>query len=156
MEDNKIECPVCKQVECFKESVELQDSTIDSYLCLGCGYTTTSKNIDESIDVRTWEQSMPEIIKNSKVVTADKLAWYPSVLNFPSKGIIFPDGTNEHTWVWTAAKVVPVSEADAEKYPIPNKPGHFYGTRLDMENKVTFKKNDFKSACLHIGILEEK
>lgn len=151
--ENKIICPWCNQLDCYVEKV----LDIESYLCLSCGYTTTSKHIDGSIDLRKWEQTTAELIKKSKKIdTATKLVWYPSVLNFQSKGIIFPDGTNEENWQWRVAHVVEVPEAEKSKYPIPGKEGEFYSTRIDLAGSKMFTKADFKNACFELGILEKE
>jgi hypothetical protein len=151
--ENKIRCKVCHTMECYHET----ENDIDSYLCMNCGYTTTSLNKEGSIELRKWEMTTPELIKNSKFIDTDTdLVWYPSVLNFPSKGIIFPDGTNENNWNWRVAKVVEIPEGDRSKYPIPGKDGEYYSTRLDMKNSIEFNRNDFKNACIELGILESK
>ena len=70
--DNLIKCAVCGEEECYKET----ESNIDSYLCMSCGYTTTSLNINESIELRKWEQHTPELIKNSKFIDSEtNLVW---------------------------------------------------------------------------------
>lgn len=149
--ETKIICRICAEEECYKES----ENGIDSYLCMNCGYTTTSLNKKDSIELRKWEITTPELIKNSKIIDSD-LVWYPSVLNFPSKGLVFPDGTNEENWSWRVAKVVEIPEEDRGKYPVPGKEGEFYSTRLDMANSKQFPRDQFKAACIELGILEEK
>lgn len=148
--ENTITCPCCGAPDCYKESMD----GIDSYLCMGCGYTSTSKNIDGSIPLRKWESTTPELIKKSKIVDSSNIAWYPSIMNLPSIGIIFPDGTNETEWGWRVAKVVEIPEADRSKFPIPNKPGEYYATKLDMKNSKIFAKSEFKAACVELGILK--
>ena len=46
--DDKINCSVCGELDCYKES----ENDIDSYLCMNCGYTTTSLNKEDSIELR--------------------------------------------------------------------------------------------------------
>lgn len=152
MEENtKIQCPVCFEIECFKET----ENSIDSYLCMSCGYTTTSANINESIHVRKLELGTPELIKHAKFVDPEtNLVWYPSVLNFPTKGLIFPDGVNETSWDWRVAKVINIPEDEQTKFPIPGKDGEFYKTKIDMQNSKLFPRDEFQSACIELGILE--
>jgi Zn ribbon nucleic-acid-binding protein len=151
-DNGKIECPVCKQIECYVEA----ESGIDSYLCVGCGYTTTSKHVHNSIDLRQWEQVTAEIIKASKFVdTNTNLVWYPSVLNFPSKGLIFPDGTNESNWKWRMAPVVQIPEEERTKYPVPGKKDEYYSSRINMGGSKLFERNEFKTACEELGILQK-
>jgi hypothetical protein len=150
--DNVIVCKVCGQEECFKET----ENDIDSFLCMGCGYTTTSLNVDDSIELRKWEQTTPELIKKSKFVDPDtNLVWYPSVLNFPNIGMIFPDGTNEDNWNWRVARAVDIPEEDRSKYPVPGKDGEFYTRRIDMKGSKLYERTDFKTACEDLGILQK-
>lgn len=152
MEDNKIQCEVCFETECYKET----EAGIDSYLCMHCGYTTTSENVDGSIHVRKIELTTPELIKQSRFVDPNNLVWYPSVLNFPSKGLVFPDGTNETNWKWRVAKMVDIPEAEQIKYPIPGQDKEYYKTRIDMQNSIEYDRYDFASACVDLGILQKE
>lgn len=150
--DNLIKCPVCGQEDCYKES----ENNIDSYLCMACGYTSTSLNLNESIDLRKWEQSTPELIKKSKWIDPDtNLVWYPSVLNFPNIGMIFPDGTNETNWKWRLCRAIDIPVEDQNKYPIPGKEGQFYTKRIDMKGSILYEKENFKTACEDLGILQK-
>lgn len=146
--DDKIICAHCGELECYKESM----GDVDSFLCMGCGYTSTTLNKDGSVELRKWEMTTPELIKKAKFVDKDGLAWYPSVLNLPSTGLIFPDGVNENDWGWRVAKVVAIPEEDRNKYPIPGKQNEYYSTRLDMKNSKYFSRIDFKTACIELGI----
>lgn len=150
--NNKIQCPVCGADDCYKES----ESNVDSYLCVSCGYTTNSLYLKNSVALSSWEKSTPKLISNSKFVD-DKtnLVWYPSVLNFPSMGMIFPDGPNEFEWQWRVAKIVEIPEEEQNKYPVPNTNNEFYKSKLDMESSKFFERTDFKNACIELGILEE-
>lgn len=150
IKSEKIQCPVCFEKECYKESFK----DVESYLCMGCGFTTTNKHIAGSIELRQWEMTTATLIKKAKFVDPEtNLVWYPSVLNFPTKGIVFPDGKNEYEWGWRAASVIEVSEADREKYPIPGKKGEYYKSRVDMASSKLFQRGEFKQACESVGIL---
>lgn len=150
--DDKIHCSVCGELDCYKES----ENNIDSYLCMSCGYTTTSLNKEDSIELRKWEQSTPQLIKKSKWVDPEtNLVWYPSVLNFPSIGMIFPDGISEDNWNWRMAKAIDIPEEEKSKYPIPGKSGEFYSRRIDMKGSVIYDRKDFKTACEDLGILQK-
>lgn len=150
--DNLIKCAVCGEEECYKET----ESNIDSYLCMSCGYTTTSLNVNESIELRKWEQHTPELIKKSKFIDSEtNLVWYPSVLQFPNIGMIFPDGTNEENWKWRVARAVDIPEEERSKYPIPGKKDEYYARRIDMKSSVTYERTAFKAACEDLGILQK-
>lgn len=149
----KLKCPHCNQIECYKET----ESGIDSYLCMSCGYTTNTLFKMDSEELAAWEESTPMIVKNSKFMDdSTKLVWYPSVLNFPSKGMVFPDGTSELDWKWRVAKIMQIPEDERENYPIPGKDGEFYASKLDIENSSLYEKYDFTSACVDLGILQSQ
>ena len=42
-----------------------------------------------------------------------------------------------------------------EKYPIKNKPGHFYEYRMDMNTIQSYEMKDFMEALSYIGVLPE-
>ena len=84
------------------------------------------------------------------------LVWYPTVLNFPSFGIIFPDGANKTDWKWTAAPAVDVAPEEQKNYPIPGQTDKFYQRRIDMAESRKFLSNDFYGACLFLGFVKPK
>ena len=99
------------------------------------------------------------------------LAWFPTVITMPEKGMIFPEpikGTTtldsnpvlENTkgksdWKWTVVKAIPVTEEEKEKYPIPNQPGEFYKTRMDMKNLKRYDKLCFMDAAEELGMFKK-
>lgn len=149
--ETKLFCPRCHVQECYMET----ENDIDSYLCMNCGYTTNSLYIDGSEKIQEWEESTPVLIKKAKFLDeSTNLVWYPSVLNFPSIGMIFPDGTNEYDWIWRAAEVVTIPENERSQYPIPGKDGEFYTNKLDLENSKVYDQDKFRDACIDLGILQ--
>lgn len=156
MEPTKVLCPHCGSHECFVETQELPDKTVvDSSMCMECGYTTTTLNVEGSAIVQQIEDTTAELIKDLRWVDPNtNLVWYPIVLNFPSFGIIFPDGTNKDEWSWRAAPAVDVSAEEVEKYPIPGRPGEFYSRRIDMSQGQLFDRKDFYSACKFLGFIQ--
>lgn len=150
VQPEKITCPHCGGTNCF---VEEQDG-IKSYLCMDCGYTTTSLNVEGSVQMIDWESTLPELVKVIKWIDPEtKLIWLPATLNVPSMGIVFPDGANATDWMWRAAPVSPVEKGEEKKYPIPGKPGEYYKTKIDFSKSKLFDQKDFQSACKHIGLI---
>ena len=45
-----------------------------------------------------------------------------------------------------------ILEEEQEKYPIPNKPGEFYKTRMDMKNLKRYGKLEFMDAAEEMGM----
>lgn len=156
MEPTKITCPHCGSHECFVETQDMPDGTkVDSYMCMECGYTTTTLNIDGSDFLKEYEEATAELIKDLRWVDPNtNLVWYPIVLNFPSFGIIFPDGTNKNDWSWRAAPAIEIPAEDAEKYPIPGQPGQYYTRRIDMSQGQLFDSKDFYNACKFLGFIQ--
>lgn len=162
MEPTKVICPHCGHKNCFEESRGIptvegdSEQLVTSWMCLDCGYTTTSLNIEGSDVVAQSEATSPNLMIDLRWVDPNtNLVWYPLVLNFPSFGIIFPDGTNKYDWNWRAGLAVPVPEQEAENYPIPGQPGAFYNKRIDMENSKLFAPADFYNACKYLGFIKE-
>lgn len=155
MDPIKITCPHCGADECYKESQTLPDNqNVDSYMCVGCGYTTTSMNIDESEMIKQYESTTAELVKQLRWVDENNIVWYPIVLNFPSFGIIFPDGTSKHEWSWRAAPAVDIEPSEQSKYPVPGQKDSFYTRRIDMALGKEFSKDSFNEACKFIGFIQ--
>lgn len=149
--ENKIKCPHCNEFECFVE----HENGISSYICVNCGYTTNSTFTIESTEIESWEQNTPILVRNLKILDIDTgLLWYPCVIHIPSRGMIFPEGS-ENSWFWRVAKIIKISEENKSNYPIPGRDGEFYESLLDIENASVYDKHDFKRACIELKMFEE-
>lgn len=147
----KVKCPHCGGMECFIEDAD----GVESHLCMNCGFTTTSLNIDGSMQMIDWIDTLPDLIKDLIWVDPQtKLVWLPSVINVPETGMIFPDVSEEEKWCWRAAKVVDIDKKEQSKYPIPGKEGEFYKTRVDFTNSKLYSKESFQEACKYIGLIK--
>ena len=49
-----------------------------------------------------------------------------------------------------------LSEEEQKQYPIPDKDGEFYTTKLDVENAETYGQYEFLQACKEMGITVDK
>lgn len=151
----KIECPHCGSPNCFKEVQAIGEKEfVDSYMCVSCGYTTTSLNKVGSQMVAQYEETTAELIKDLRWIDEKGLVWYPIVLNFPSFGIIFPDGVNKNDWRWTAAPAVDIPVEDQKNFPIPGHKDKFYTRRIDMKVGKSFASDSFYEACKFIGFIQ--
>ena len=155
-EPTKIGCPHCGHNQCFEETQTLPDGQeVASYMCLDCGYTSNTLNVEDSDFIKGYEETTAELIKDLRWVDPNtNLVWYPIVLNFPSFGIVFPDGTNVFDWSWRAALAVEIPHQDSKKYPIPGQEGEYYTKRVDMESSRLFNSDDFYSACKFLGFIQ--
>lgn len=156
MEPSKITCPHCGSNECFTQMEGMPDgSVVESYLCMECGYTSTTLNKIDSNIIKQYEETTAELIKALRWVDPKtNLVWYPIVLNFPSYGIIFPDGVSETDWKWKAAPAVDIPQEEREKYPIPGQSGQYYERRIDMKQGKDFAPTNFFDACQFLGFIK--
>ena len=155
MEPTKIKCPHCGSTECFKDTQAISEREfVDSYMCVSCGYTTTSMNVEGSQTIKEYEELTAELVKELRWVDENNLVWYPIVLNFPSFGIIFPDGTSAADWKWTAAPAVDIPAEEQKNYPVPGQPDQYYARRIDLKAGKSFANNDFYEACKFIGFIQ--
>jgi len=124
-------------------------------MCLDCGYTSTSLNLEDSPIVRQYEETAPELFKLLRWIDPQtKLVWYPIVLNFPSFGMIFPDGTSVENWQWMSAPAVDIPFNDQKKYPIPGAPNKYYTKRVDLKKGKYFPPDQFYQAAKFIGFVQ--
>lgn len=151
----KVTCKHCgSEHHCFEEVTQLPTGEdVVSYLCVSCGYTTTTMNVVDSPMIEEYESTTAQLIKDLRWVDDTNLVWYPIVLNFPSTGIVFPDGKSVGDWHWVAAKAIDIPEKDQERFPIVGRPGEFYKRRIDMENKQQYPKDNFYEACKSVGFI---
>lgn len=156
IDEFKIDCPCCGSKNCFEEKYTVAENSVKSYLCMGCGYSTTTLFANDSDPVKEFEDNCPELFKDIKFVDKQtNLVWYPTVLNFPDKGIVFPDGTNAFDWQWRAVPIIPIADDEKESYPVPGKEGEYYKTKADMEASKLYPQTSFNEACKHVKIIVE-
>ena len=156
--EEKTTCPcVLKQDDsCFVEKTEVNNQPFESYMCFKCGWTTDSY-LQVGADTQLQrESSHSRLINELKIVDYErKLVWYPAVINVGPKGLIFPEGS-EDNWKWKYAKLVDIPESERENFPVPNKEGEFYKSRLDIEGATEYGRYDFLEACKEMGIAVDK
>jgi len=151
--DNLTICPCQRQSDaCYIQEVS---SEIKNYMCYGCGFISNSlmkegeRFYEEQIEI------LPELYKDLFWTDEDGKIWMPSVVNEPTKGMVFANGASVSNWSWGAVKAVPVKEEEKEKYPIPNKKGEYYQFRMDMTTLKNFDKFGFIDALSYINVLPE-
>jgi len=134
---------------CFQS--EDPNTGVTSYLDYGTGYTSNSHLAIDSEYVIQAEANQPKLVTELRVVDELRnLIWYPSVINIPMKGMIFPMGTVDD-WTWEVMTVREVTDEEKEKYPIPETDGEFFKTILDVKGKINFPKDKFMDALKKIG-----
>jgi len=115
-QDQMINCPVCDSDACYKAPI---NESAHTYFCFGCGYVTNDLQKVDDFDIEAYEQSLPELYKDAKIVDEERRIWYPAAINIPEKGTVFLNLTPEKITSWCGIKVRPLT-AD-EKKELSNK-----------------------------------
>jgi hypothetical protein len=162
-----IDCPICKgegtlMVEIqssFQPTDPVSENVIEeyleNYLCVRCGYTTTSDMVVGSDAVEAANKTSPKLVKDLSLAdNVRNLVWFPSVINISPKGICYPDGV-PNEWRWVVAPYVPLTEEERASYLSSNDSDRFK-YRLAVEKSVKFDKHDFQNALAFLGALTEK
>jgi len=148
--EQRILSPINGNAEyCFQS---IDDSTgITSFLDYETGFTSNSKLKIDSDYVKQAEKNQPKLVTELRVLDElREIVWYPSVINIPGKGMIFPMGDKDN-WQWEVMKVRDVTEEEKEKYPLPDKEGEYFKTILDVKGKLNFSNDKFMDALKEIG-----
>ena len=144
--DDLIKCTRCESDACYSQEVT-KDITIE--LCYGCGFQSNSVMKVGSQFLEEQMEVLPELYKALIDEEEDTgKVWMPSTINVEDKGMIFADGTGRDNWRWGAAKAIPVTEEESEKYK-----GKKY--RPDMSTIKHFLERDYMEALSYIGVLPE-
>ena len=150
--DKLINCPCCKSNACYESEFTTQDGPISSWLCMTCGFTSNSTMTEGSEVLKQAEEYTADLIKDLRQ-NHNGLAYFPTVINMPGKGMIFPEPLKNTTdWGWTVVKAIEIPKDEQEKYPDPNNPGTFYKHKMDMKNPTRYGKLDFMDAADELGM----
>ena len=133
-----------------------ENTSINSYMCIETGYTTTDNFVIDSEFVKSYETQITELMKKIKYVDEDmKLVWYPAFLNVPQAGMLYCVA-NDNSYHWEVAEIVNLLGEERLKYPIPGKINEYYTSRLDTDNAIQFEKENFENALDHFYGLVNK
>ena len=159
-QDKLVTCPCCGSNACYESEFTTQDGKIKTWLCMTCGFTTNTTMKENSEILKQAEELTADMIKDLKQ-THDGLAWFPTAITLPDKGMIFPEPIPGSTtlkeggkpdWQWTVVKAIPIQEDDQKNYPDPRNPGTFYKNKMDMKNPKRFGKLEFMDAAEELGM----
>ena len=152
--DKLVECNCCGSDACYESEFTTQEGPITTWLCMTCGFTSNSTRTKDSEGLKQTEELTADLIKELKQ-THEGLAWFPTVITMPEKGMIFPEPI-ENDWAWTVVKAITIAKEEKEKYPDPNNPGKFYKKRMDMKNLKRFDKLNFMDAAEELGMFNKE
>jgi len=143
MIDELIDCPLCEHKSCCY-STKLNESK-SSYACFGCGYTSTDLMIEAEFDVEAYEEHLPELYKDLKLIDKENRIWYPQTINILGKGTVFINGKAKDSWEWAAIKSILLTEEEKENVKFKNQTH-----KSDSSSLKSFEK-DFVEALDYIG-----
>ena len=149
MQDQLVECRRCGSNACYEQHID--ENTI-TWLCMGCGFTTSTLMVKGSEVVSQAMSTMPELYKDLLHVDAEGLHWLPAVITLPDQGMVYLDGTSKEDWKWAAVKSIPLTKQDREE-KVNGRPKYPKGvnTKADMKNLQHFDQTDFMDALDVIG-----
>ena len=166
-EEKLVTCPCCGSNACYESEFTTLDGVVKTWLCMTCGFTTNSSMEENSETLKQAMELTADLIKDQKQIH-DGLAWFPTVITMPNKGMIFPEpqtwanknlNTGEEKefqdWGWTVVKAIPVKDDEKDKFPIPGKEGEFYKYKMDMKGKKRFMKLEFMDAAEELGMFKK-
>ena len=159
--DKLIDCPCCTSNACYESEFTTQEGPINTWLCMTCGFTSNTTMTEDSEALKQTLELTADLIKDLRQ-DHDGLAWFPTAITMPEKGMIFPEpikGTStlegKQDWKWTVVKAIPIPEEDQDKYPDPNNPGVNYKYKMDMKNLKRYDKLCFMDAAEELGMFDK-
>lgn len=145
-----VDCKRCGGNACYEQVLtpdEIKD-TITTWLCMGCGFTTSTLMTKGSKVVKDAIETAPELYKDLLFEDTSGNIWLPSTLTLPGKGMVFVDGVDKQNWKWAAAKAIEIVEEEKNKYP----EGQTH--KMDMQNIKHFNQKEFMDALEMIGFFQ--
>lgn len=139
--DKLVDCKRCGGNACYEQNI---DENITTWMCMGCGFTTSTLMSKDGEVVKNAVETSPELYKDIMFEDSDKRVWLPATITLPAKGMVFVDGVNKKDWKWAAVNAVPLQEEDKK---VSESQTH----KMDMKNVKHFNQKDFMDALETIG-----
>jgi|LakMenE18May11ns_1017448.scaffolds.fasta_scaffold9770066_2 hypothetical protein len=143
MTDNLVKCPHCEAEMCY----EYHNPHFIQWMCFNCGYGSTSHMVKDSDFVKSSKEVLPELIKDLEFTDENDFIWYPSTINVPEKGILFPNGNNKDNWMWAVAPLTLIKKEEKSRFP--KKQTH----KVDLNNMQYFPREEFARAVTTLNEL---
>ena len=151
--EEQITSPIDGSDKCFR--IFSEPETTEQYLCMTTGYSSTSEHKIGSETLNQELARVPELVQTLQHYDEERdIVWIPTIMNVPGKGMVFPEGNLEN-WGWSFAPIVEIPKDEIKNYPIPNKEGEFFDSKLDIDNAQKFEKNEFDKALIDMGVLSK-
>lgn len=143
--DKLTDCKRCNSNACYEQHINEQLTT---WLCMGCGFTTSTVMTEGSQPVKQAIESSPELYKDLLHKDEDGHMWMPATVTLPAKGMVFIDGSTKENWRWAAVKAVEIIKEEKHKYP----DGQTH--KMDMKGAQYFNQKEFMDALEVIGFYQ--
>ena len=159
--DKLVNSPICDSNACYQSEFQTKEGIVKTWLCMTSGYTSNTTMTLNSETLKQTLELTADLIKDLRQDHippggGEKLAWFPTVITMPEKGMIFPEiKKGDSEWKWTVVKAIDIPEEERSKYPDPNNKGTFYEKRMDMDNMKRFNKLEFMDAAEELGMFEK-
>ena len=159
--DKLVNSPICDSNACYESEFKTEEGIIKTWICMTSGYTSNTTMTADSDTLKQVLLTTADLIKDLRQDHippggGEKLAWFPTAITMPAKGMIFPEpivgAGNKDEWTWTVVKAIPIPEDEQHKYPDPTNPGNHYKHRMDMKNVKRFDKLCFMDAAEELGM----
>ena len=153
--DKLVVCHCCGSDACYQSDFKTQEGLIKTWLCMTCGFTTNTAMKTDGEALKQTLELTAELIKDLRQ-DHNGLAWFPTAITMPNKGMIFPEPIKKgkKEWQWTVVKAIPIPEEEQHKYPDTTNPGTFYKNKMDMKNLKHFDKLCFMDAAEELGMFD--
>ena len=153
--DKLVVCHCCGSDACYQSDFKTQEGLIKTWLCMTCGFTTNTTMKTDGEALKQTLELTAELIKDLRQ-DHNGLAWFPTAITMPNKGMIFPEPIKKgkKEWQWTVVKAIPIPEEEQHKYPDTTNPGTFYKNKMDMKNLKHFDKLCFMDGAEELGMFD--
>jgi len=152
--DQLVECKRCGGNACYEQHIVDGNSEasneVVTWLCMGCGFTTSTLMEQEGKVVKDLIETSPELYKDLLYTDDSKLVWAPATITLPAKGMVFLDGTSKNDWRWAAVKATEITEEDRKVKQFPKDQTH----KMDMQGIQYFGQKEFMDALEVIGFYD--
>lgn len=145
--DKLVECKRCSGNACYEQKI---NEDLTTWLCMGCGFTTSTLMVEGSEPVANIIETSPELYKDLLTKDKDGLLWAPATITLPGKGMVFIDGSSTKEWNWSAVKAIPLTEEEKQSGKFPKD----QEVKMDVKNAQKFDKKEFMDALEVIGFYE--
>ena len=122
--------PITKNLSVLTE--DAGDGT-KSYICMESGFVTNDRFKIDSELTEVHEQTLSQLMRDVKFKDTERgIVWYPAYMQFENL-VLYCSGNSVDDMKWEVAQIVPVTEEEKEKYPVPGKDGEYFQYRIAVE-----------------------